>query len=235
MPDEHHAAARPRDRGRLLEARAGAHAVKYTVEAAKQQLAAADDRPACANAGDPRALDVEAIGRADVVGAEAARGGLLAGVLGDGRSAWRRARASRTAASVSSPIVPAPMIATCSPGWMSAIARRVQRAGERLDQHGVLVGEVVGHGVQLRLVGDEALAPAAAGLAAEAGLQARGDVAVGRVAAQRAAGPARTRGRAAEAAGGAAERGLDDDALAAARAGADLAHDLVAGDERAST
>ena len=39
---------------------------------------------------DPRALDVDAIGRADVVGAEAARGGLLAGVLGDADQ--RRAR-----------------------------------------------------------------------------------------------------------------------------------------------
>ena len=49
----------------------------------------------------------------------------------------------------------------------------VQRAGQRLDQHGVLVGQVVGHGVQLRLVRDQPLAPAAAGVAAVAGLQAR--------------------------------------------------------------
>ena len=85
--------------------------------------------------------------------------------------------------------------------------------------------------MQLRLVRDQALAPAAAGVAAEAGLQAGGDVAVGRVAAQR--GQAlRALGARRQAAHGAAERGLDDDALAAPRPGADLAHDLVAGDER---
>ena len=125
------------------------------------------------------------------------------------------------------------MIATFSPGWMSAIARGVQRAGERLDQHGVLVGAGrrgrCAAGTRVR---DQALAPAAAGVAAEAGLQAGGDVAVGRVATQRdqalrALGARRPRPRTR-----AAERGLDDDALAAPRAGADLAHDLVAGDER---
>ena len=137
--DEHDPPARTRDRDRLLDARAGPHAVKYTVEASKQQLAVAvADQPA--RIRDPRALDVEAIGAEHVVGAEPARGGLLA------RSAWRRRSASRdgalsrTAASVSSPIVPAPMIATFSPGWTSAIARGVQRARERLDQHRVLVG-----------------------------------------------------------------------------------------------
>ena len=74
-------------------------------------------------------------------------------------------------------------------------------------------------------------APAAAGVAAEAGLQARGDDAVGRVAAERDEALRALRARR-QAADGAAERGLDDDALAAPRAGADLAHDLVAGDER---
>ena len=45
--DEHDAAARPGDRDRLLDARSGAHAVKYTVEAAEQQLAALmADQPA---------------------------------------------------------------------------------------------------------------------------------------------------------------------------------------------
>ena len=89
--------------------------------------------------------------------------------------------------------------------------------------------------MQLRLVGDEALAPAAAGVAAEAGLQAGGHDAVGRVAAERDE-PLRALGaRRRQAAGGAAQRGLDDDALAASRAGADLAHDLVAGDERRAT
>ena len=82
--------------------------------------------------------------------------------------------------------MPAPMIATFSPGWTSATARGVQRAGERLDQHGVLVGRGRrGRCAAATRVRDEALAPAAAGVAAEAGLQAGGDVAVGRVAAQR--------------------------------------------------
>ena len=79
---------------------------------------------------------------------------------------------------------------------------------------------------------DEALAPAAAGVAAEAGLQAGRQVAVGRVATERDEALRALGARRREAAGGAAERGLDDDALAAPRARADLAHDLVAGDER---
>ena len=45
--DEDHATARPGDRGGLLEARSAPHAVKYTVEAAKQHLAALmADQPA---------------------------------------------------------------------------------------------------------------------------------------------------------------------------------------------
>ena len=140
--------------------------------------------------------------------------------------------ASRTAASVSSPIVPAPMIAIVSPGWTSAPARGVQRARERLHQHGVLVGEVVGHGVQLRLVRDEAFAPAAARLAAEAGLQAGGQRAVDHVATQRGQALRALGARRRDAADVAAERGLHDDALAPPRPRPDLAHDLVAGDER---
>ena len=89
-----------------------------------------------------------------------------------------------------------------------------------------------GHGVQLGLVRDEALAPAAAGLAAEAGLQAGGHVAVDHVATQRGHALRALGARRRDAAHGAAERGLDDDALAAPRPRADLAHDLVAGDER---
>ena len=140
--------------------------------------------------------------------------------------------ASRTAASVSSPIVPAPMIATFSPGWTSAIARGVQRARQRLDQHGVLVAEVVGHGVQLRRrarPGPRSSRRRCRGRSRSAGRRETSPSVVLRHSATR---PCAHSGHGGEAAHGAAERGLDDDALAAPRAGADLAHDLVAGDER---
>src|SRR3954471_2642926 len=121
---------------------------------------------------DPRALDVEVLGGADVVGAEAARGGLLAGVLGDAdqRGARRgfsygreREQPDRARADDRDGLA-----------WLDVgDLRGVQRAGQRLDEHRVLVGQLVGDGVQLRLVRDEALAPAAAAVAAETGLEAR--------------------------------------------------------------
>ena len=71
-------------------------------------------------------------------------------------SRWRRScgRAPRwrSAAMLSSPSVPAPMTAT-SPGQDRR--GRVHRACGRLDDHGVLVGQVVGHGYELRLVRHE--------------------------------------------------------------------------------
>ena len=54
-------------------------------------------------------------------------------------------------------------------------------AGDRLDEHRLLVGHVVADAVQLALVGDELRCPAAAGRAAEAGLDARFEIARGEV------------------------------------------------------
>ena len=228
--DEHHAAARTGDRGGLFEARSAPHTVKYTVEAAKQHLAALMSDQS-ARMRDPRALDVDAIGRADVIGAEAARGGLLAGVLGDAISVALGA-ASRTAASVSRPIVPAPMIATLSPGWTSAIRAACSAQASGSTSTASSSPRSSGTRVQLRLVRDQALAPAAAGVAAEAGLQAGARRRRRSCCGTARAGPAAHSVHGGEAADGAAERGLDDDALAAPRPGPDLAHDLVAGDER---
>ena len=52
-------------------------------------------------------------------------------------------------------------------------------AGERLYEDRPAFGELVGHRVELRAMGDEHLAPAAAGVGAVAGLQARAHVAGG--------------------------------------------------------
>ena len=70
MPTRARPAARPGDGDGGLERCAGAHAVEYPVEAAEQQLAA-DLADETARAGEPRALEVQLVGRADVVGAEA--------------------------------------------------------------------------------------------------------------------------------------------------------------------
>ena len=59
--------------------------------------------------------------------------------------------------------------------------RGVDAAGERLDEHGPLVGDVVADAVQLAVVGPEPRRPAAAGRAAEAGLDAGLEVAGGEV------------------------------------------------------
>ena len=56
----------------------------------------------------------------------------------------------------------------------------VHGAGRGLDHDGVVVGELVGHGMELRVVGHEASRrPPSAGVAAEADLQPRGEVAEG--------------------------------------------------------
>ena len=61
----------------------------------------------------------------------------------------------------------------------------VDGTGGGLDHHGVLVGEVVGDGVELGGVGRQAgVGPAPAGVGAEPGLEAGFDVAEGHVAAQ---------------------------------------------------
>ena len=53
--------------------------------------------------------------------------------------------------------------------------------GDRLDEHRSLVGHVVADAVQLALVGDELGRPAAAGRAAEPGLDAGLEIAGGEV------------------------------------------------------
>ncbi len=82
------------------------------------------------------------LGGDDAVGAELARRAVAgAGCFAVATIVWSTPR-WRSAAMVSRPSVPAPMTAT-SPG--SDRPRRVDRAGGRLDEHGVLVGQVVGH------------------------------------------------------------------------------------------
>ena len=110
----------------------------------------------------------------------------------------------------------------------AGLERGVDAAGEGLDEHGPLVGHVVGEAVELGVVGDQLGGPAAAGRAAEAGLDPRLEVArrqVGVVVAV-AGGGALERRR--EAAGLVAEHRFEHDAGAVV----ELADDLVAGDER---
>ncbi len=193
--DEHHAAARARDRDRLLERRAGAHAVEH-----RSKPPSSSSRPPMADqapgAGDARALEVQAIGRADVVGAEAARRAVSwPAVLGHARIVALGMRGRAAAASVSSPIVPAPITRRSRPAGRRRPARRVQRAGERLDQHRVLVGQVVGHGVQLRARGRRGPRSSrrrSRGRSRSAG--PRRPTPSVTCAAERGAGPARTRG-----------------------------------------
>ncbi|MFT3855426.1 MAG: hypothetical protein QM733_22240 [Ilumatobacteraceae bacterium] len=105
------------------------------------------------------------------------------------------------------------------------------RAGGRLDHHRVLVAEIVGDVDELQAMGDEALAPAAAGLAAEPGLQAGLDVPEGdALAAVDVAGGARWAHRV-DAADRAVQDGDDGDPPAA-DLGLDVGHDLVAERER---
>ena len=106
-------------------------------------------------------------------------------------------------------------------------------AGQGLDHHRVLVVELAGHGVELRLVGHEPLAPAPAGAAAVADLEPGGHGALGDVAAQRVEALGALGARGVDAAGDAAERGLHDHPLATTRPRGDLADHLVAGHERA--
>src|SRR3954466_9967085 len=107
-------------------------------------------------------------------------------------------------------------------------------AGQRLDQYGASVGEVVRNCPPLRDVVDELPAPAAAGVMAVTGLQAGGDVADGdavtAVAATRSA-----RGALLEPASNATQDGIEHDAGAlrvAVRVIEELTHDLVPGNER---
>ncbi len=83
------------------------------------------------------------------------------------------------AATVHSPSVPAPSTATV---WQASAAREggVHGTGGGLDHHGVVIVSVVGHGMELGLVRDEApRRPASAGVGAEPDLQPRGEMAEG--------------------------------------------------------
>ena len=112
--------------------------------------------------------------------------------------------------------------------------RGVDGARDRLDQDRLLVREPLGHRVQLAAVGDEGLAPAAAGVGAEAGLEAGGEVADGDPAA--AVGGARgARLARLDAAGGAGQDRVDHHAGAGGQVLAvveEVGHDLVARHER---
>ncbi len=104
----------------------------------------------------------------------------------------------------------------------------VHRARGRLDQHGLLVGQVVGDGDELGLVGDEQGRPPAAGRLAEPGLQARFEVPEGDALAEvRAVGRAHVAHRL-DAPHDAGEDGDEHDSPAVVG----VAHDLVAGHER---
>ncbi len=87
----------------------------------------------------------------------------------------------------------------------------VDGAGGGLDHDGVLVGEGLGHGVELGGVGDQAGGgPAAAGVGAEPGLEAGLEVAEGHVAAQAGVALGALGAERADVAGGATEHRLDD-------------------------
>ncbi len=112
--------------------------------------------------------------------------------------------------------------------------RGVHRAGHRLDDHGLLVGVALGHRVQLAAVRREHLAPAAAGVLAEAGLQTGRERADGDPGAP--VGTARGAvGARLDAAGEAGEHRVDHHAGARGQVVAvveQVGHHLVAGHER---
>ena len=106
--------------------------------------------------------------------------------------------------------------------------RGVDAAGERFDEHRPLVGHVIGDRVELRRVGDERRRPAAAGRAAEPGLDARLERPGGEVGVVVAVAGRGALERRSEAAGLVAEDRFEDHP----RAVVEFADHLVAGDER---
>ena len=124
------------------------------------------------------------------------------------------------------PRVPDPMTAMRPPP--STARRGVDGTGRRFDEHGLLVGQVVGDVDELVLVGDEQGRPPAAGRLAEAGLEAGLEVPEGDALAQvRPPAGALVTGRV-DAPDGAREDRDEDDAATVVG----VAHDLVAGYER---
>ncbi len=106
--------------------------------------------------------------------------------------------------------------------------RGVDAAGDRFDEHGPLVGHVVGDRVELGGVGDERRRPAAAGRAAEPGLDPRLEVSGREVGVVVAVAGGGTVERGSEAAGLVTEHRFEDHPGAVV----EFADDLVAGDER---
>ena len=221
---------RPRPRGRTMARLCGDRVVgrrrsRSTTSAAAGQLVAVGH----ASRSRRRTRRGSSSGSHTGVGAElagqAASGG---GSVAAAMIVPARRRGGARAAIVSRPSVPAPSTTTVSPSRIGWRERGVDGAGGRLDHHGGLVAHVVGHGVELAGVGDHRRAPAAAGVAAEAGLQPGLEVAEGQplAVAEVAAGAGRA-GRV-DAAGHAAEHRLQHDAAVVVGVG----HDLVAGDER---
>ncbi len=88
--------------------------------------------------------------------------------------------------------------------------RGVDPAGDRLDEDRPLVGHVVADAMQLALVGDELRCPAAAGRAAEPGLDAGFEIAGGEVGVVVAVAGSRALERGSEAAGFVTEDRFDD-------------------------
>src|SRR4051794_36060759 len=104
-------------------------------------------------------------------------------------------------------------------------------AGDRLDEHGLLVAQLIGYDVQLAAVCGELLAPPSTGVGAETGLETRFDVADGDpVAAVGETGPARV--AQVDSPGGTLQDRVDDDPGAGGEVvavGEQLSHRLVTG------
>ena len=163
---QHHAAARAGDGEGVGDRARAADGVDGGVGARRQVVAdhlAADEAPDGA-----RQLG----GGHDLVGAEAAGFALLVGVAGADHDAAGarsgRGRRPRPGPSCRRRARRPPVGGRTAPA--AAFRRGVDAAGERLDEHGPFVGDVVADAVQLGVVGHQFGRPAAAGGAAEPGL-----------------------------------------------------------------
>ena len=146
MPDQHDPAPGPDHGERLGERLGAAHAVDDHVGAAGQSARRAPSEPRSAPHGPGQLVGVDHHVGAELLGQLA-----LVGVLGphDQRAPAPRPTRWRRAAARCRPRVPAPRTATVSPASTPADERGVHGAGRRLDHDRVLVGERVGHGVEL--------------------------------------------------------------------------------------
>ncbi len=142
----------------------------------------------------------------------------------------------RSASNVSSPTVPAPATSTSAPSGDARAHRRVDGAREWLDQDRGPVVHRLGDGPQLRSMGQHDAAPPAARVRAVAGLQARLEVAHRDAVTSAVVAGRAVRAQLAQPARRAAQHRRQHHALARrqvlARVVHQLAHDLVARDER---